>query len=1152
MSYSSKSNVGPQIANPGNVNESSISNNTVTKMLPLLDFHNFGHNTLIRGRTTGEVLEANDTDIDTYDGMAIGSKKLDYVGSSELQPTNVSISESLIDSYNYLMLSGYHIFPDDTNKTTSLNKLSITVSNISSIPSYVIDTPILFSFKTYNTNSKKVAAFGPMFIPYVGNCKEYFAYRDVSTAKTCNINESFFFDRTIVSNGSMLDKPSGDHIGTSAYWGSNNDTSLKWFEVSYELKSGSDLTNTSLDIRLMVDDARWHSSGHMHWTKDEKTITLGQSYSQRDNHYGDQVWNIRMRFNWTKDGVSHSAYMLYKDVKVWNNEWLNPVRHIAPYNDRLELNPSGSPLWIRVPVVKLRHHKYRSIQSITILPHPDMPVGVTFTMTFETNKGKITKHVTTGITDNTYSSTKIPSYKCTLIDNKLKDPLLECSNDSDLYYGDVETFYVEDTTNDLTIDMDVTTISNTKTIDTSGRELVSTTCIGNITNITCGGLIAPRANKQLIIAKGESQINISSTSTIKNIIKLSSRYTLTHVSSGNTYYYGVYDSIEDRHYSPNNLSDITEYLPKDSEVNIRNLNIITNNDKQLSFILKYDTNEIYYSIIDLDKFDLIRLFRDDSNIYSNNKVLSAYPIVNGKLIYKDTNTIIDQQWNSIPLDVITGSKEILMNTLVGNGDIAYMKGDLLNIRVSSGNSIMSITNNYTHNNIGVIYDTIEFVSSANNLPMLFPSIFIHSQSTGTSNTTEFTDGYGDLASLVYKLKRLMMYDWSNSLQIGTLVLGEASTGTAVVIKTPAIDELKKYTVMPEKLHSYINIQDLSLLGSCGTGVISIGLNTFSIVNNNIYKSSMYKLVPQSNSKLLDNDGYIRQTSNIIMTSNDKSTVFYSTDKNGNMYYMLSIPDIAISNIVSMGESFIVIGSFGIYRISSTNYNLIYKFNTSMGNAVIKAVGSAGFLAYIYNDKYSETSFNCIDGNYAINPSGYFAVRRDDSKNIFFSIGRDLSVIRLSNPTGYTSRLFNAINTDRSITESITLVDKNSGDVKVVDFFNGVDTTPASLTVRPIYIPVQDGIDFMVSRFRVFYTKLSNATTPYDISFTINIYKTIDSSDSITSCTSNIPFSTLNINENVVEIISINEESLSNRCVRIEFSKGIGIARLEAIGHYKQF
>jgi len=87
----------------------------------------------------------------------------------------------------------------------------------------------------------------------------------------------------------------------------------------------------------------------------------------------------------------------------------------------------------------------------------------------------------------------------------------------------------------------------------------------------------------------------------------------------------------------------------------------------------------------------------------------------------------------------------------------------------------------------------------------------------------------------------------------------------------------------------------------GSEFISIGGLNLAQSFGSLYRTSAFKLVPSDSKSIIDTIGEINTNGNIICVSTDLATHVYAVDRSGNANYVLSIPDVILSNIVSIGR-----------------------------------------------------------------------------------------------------------------------------------------------------------------------------------------------------------------------------------------------------------
>jgi len=937
----------------------------------------------------------------------------------------------------------------------------------------------------------------------------------------CIVNNNITMNRMLISNGGPIDIPFAGDTSSSQTWGFSVGSESVLTGLKLKYNSNMPFHESSIRIWMTVSNHRWD------WTYDEfdthavngyTTIGEGELFDHEVEYPSKAaIYGLEILFTYT---INEGDDPLYSRV-YFTNPYLyhNSAKHPNGYNIN-SYTIYGSPAYAS--------GKMRSIRKVT-MSADDLPDGVSIDITLNGVKQTITSDMIDNTTANRAISTE-SCYVCNDTDD-ITDPLLEVESSGSVASVNTNAYDVT-SNNDITVLMDINDISSASLINDNGVSVDSGVCLANITGVqSADGIDVTRSNIDVVVdneaISGPLSFEVSSTTS--KISKLSNRYMLTYVSAG-VKYFGVYDVLLDKYYSPSNLQLYGDYLP--TSFSVDNINIITDSNHDLSFIIEFDNKKLYYSIVRADSFSGSRLFEDD--VYRANTVLSIMPIDNGVILHSDRQFNLVQNWNNTRWANTDKTKKTSIGLICGNSDISYMKDGISTIDLASGYDILGFSTNFMTNNKMVIQDSIQMVTNTISFPNILPTCLLLSPTGDTIDDDDHYENglsYGDAQ---FYFKKMMGYNWGYSGSFGTMDDElTPSTGTSILCKTPAVDSENNYIVLPDKLIDTVGVEDVSLLGVCGNDVLAIANSSFSIFNKNIYESSIYKLVPKTNKALLDIYGDIRAIGNIVTISNDGATTLYSISKNGDISYMLGIPDTLVSNIVSMNQLLLAAGKTGLYLIKQSGYEKMYSFNDTREHAIIRAIDGKDFIVYCYNSTDAEIPYECTDGIYECT-DGNLLVNSIVGRFNTYRINKSLHVIEINTNSELAN--YNVINNNKPVTDDITIIGNNTTDVRVLDFTE--TKSDYTFTTRPIHVAVSSDADFTANEIRIYHKGYGD----------INVNIT-DGSSTIATYTETISGSDLD----VLGKSKINITPIILDYTKVEYTvdSTLCIDRIEAIGYYSK-
>jgi len=1026
-----------------NNQESSIVNNMPRNVVSVLNFESFGHNTSIEG-SIGGVAISGGSDTHSKEGRLSATNIIDLVEEDGYGSAETMSVYSYDKEFGHIVVYGNRYL--GTNALLNVETIEIKVSNPASGSTATFDIlqgPLTVPWKVYKEETTVEGehdyflSVGPVFIPVVTASMLNAQWR----SPAITVNGDIIIKRCVLSYGNYQMDREADYFNNS-------------IAAAYD-RGGSPLQG------LRIKDFDDGSLGG--------SLEVKVQYHNDKQEYLNNISSNTITISGTNNTsiVSSSKRFFSLQIVYITSEGARKFprfRNIDHYDGRNGVL-TGATIGLRQ--VHGVADYYGSVKSFTMEKgsFPD-GVGFKFTTTYggeaEFYSGDRNLQAEERYLRNLQAVDVTES-------SSLKDPLMQIRPSNTgwspgVTFTEIDVYSVVNRSNTeyTYISIDINNISSTKLASEAqpGKVVIGAIGLGTITGINGGNY----NSKQYIIedptvGKDTGDVTFGSSAPwYKNIYKLSERYFLTYATSRIQIsgivqrYFGMYDAIDNRHFSPKNILDNIDYtLPVLSSLFIESVNIITDNKHELGVVVKYNgitENSLtaYLTICRAASFNGARLVKSDS--YKKNKVLEIIPITEEDLSFTDnTYSFGERLQGGTPRFKERGVTKDF-GIICGNTDIAYEKNaESSNLNLNSGFSALIHAKRYMNKNTAIVRDSSLFAMFAISFPLYTPqaSIIPLDGDVVDDSVTwiDETDGMNyetDIGSILNMLKRMMGYNWKSDGDVGTFYNGATlapQTGTMIIAKTPSVNDQGDYNVLPSRIDDVIGV-DISIDPlRIGTSYLSVGGLGLTEENGFLYPSSSYKLVPKNVKNFLSTNGIIHSHGNIITVTTDTSTHLYAMDRSGNANYMLSIPDRIISNTVTVGAALIMLGTTGIYKFSEGTYSKIYETEVVMEYASIKAL----------EGKFYVAAFKDVDGSFA-----------------FYGISPVLGISRLEHNQSMDDYL--VIDSSRSVTDKLVLISTNTSVATKVVGEGSLHSQHGTVS-RPLSIVSKEGLVFKADRIQIY-------------------------------------------------------------------------------------
>lgn len=1095
MGFNNPSKIGSFSSQQGNDNDAAITIHKKNSVTIDLDLHKqFGQNTKVNG-SIGEVQEATFCNTSNEYGRIEASEIVSINDSSQYDALDVSIREmtfppqtseiqfnSIIEtalSQNVIIVNAIKNIGTEY-KNISKNKITlkgITIPAGSIIP----NTPLLIPIKKQVLDSEDVVAVSNIRIPIVS--PEILYNNPIAQKK-------------YTADGLIIDNKIALNSGYSFY--EQFDDSIEPVNTNkrVHIKHPNNNNISGIRIKHIGDPNVTVRAFGRHAHDEEYTNSLifdtgqivpGTDYIALGTRLEDGGYN-ELTIQVTNTSTGKISYVWFSDIRAERHKDWSTKKKWKNVND----DSTGFSLGI----VDGRYYIAESMKvfgDISWNPNFELTIEARFTDgsgDYYTVKGgladinvlyeKINHSPATVVTDESLIVDPFVQYiRGSSIDENFFFPKASImSKFSKVYYSSKEQVV------DITISLNQLNTSYYDNIE-------SYTMLGHITSITGPSLIEEKEDVSLIISDMNTSKDILrredyvSNVSISKIYKITDVYFITwyrtpfvDADTGiDIYSFGIYDSINNRHYTPRNMHDVKDYVPSSLDNNISYINILSSNSNNLSFIIDIkkdnDTISLYYNLVSLSEFNGALLY-DDSG-YRNNKILDV--VIIGQDINDIPNTIPTFDTDSSNEDKLLSNQLTIFNS---NSDILLKKNYNDQLKYGNGFSFHAVSKYFFSSPLAYIRDNINMASNVTAFPSLLPGMqqcFSNGDSLIKSGDNVVVDDY---ESVIYFSKLMGMFDFNvfNGLSTFTDGLLVPISGVDMLVSTPSINETSgTYKVLPNKIEDLINVSYNNSL-SLAKRIIPIGDKIYCYINNNLYQSSNIKLLPKDDNHLLDKFGNITSSANIIAVSSfnrdsQYSTSIYSMDRFNNANYLASIPDLIISNMIQSLRGLLFVCSNGIYILNQGSYTKLYNFPYQMQYSTIKAMNGKDFIVFAYTlDRYVDIPVRTADEE--------IVYTADNEEVTINTLGDNFKIFRVNNELGISEleiednlSLYEIITSNNTVTDDIVLIENTTNNMSILGFKveneSNVKSSLFSFSTRPINVEDQSDKVYMLEKVYI-YTK----------------------------------------------------------------------------------
>jgi len=1050
-----------------------------TTIQNLIDLKSFGQNTHITGGV-GEVLEATGCDTTKKMGRIEASEKIEAIDSDDYGKITLSKNTGL-SNRSLSMLTFWGIKRLDTSETfDSLNHLKLKSVQDSSIwgasfLSWFPNAPIVVPWKTYNDNTdddSKWLIVGPISIPFLNSLNG-----DGSTTGTIDgvVNRSIAMKFVSNTNG-RIDK---EYTGAGGVESLKHDSKpkngkLKGLKVRWT-GTGDAASRLKVTSSYIPDTLKTITEVVSDIAKDTPTTM----YLETNN-----IASLKLEYS---DSGSFNDTENFNFTKIWYSTLYG------------EYNPRSYPK-SELPTRPYQHNKvfyYFAVNTFVVEPPnlPGLQVWISSYYDDGSSTGWHEARMSGGVSLG-YDSEDIVGLNAYVgdLDETFTDPVLEAQTALTPTFSRFENVYAAK--GSVVIDIAIETLSGgiTEGSLTDKTRVDSSVGLAHITSVVGDAVDQPENETDVKIMVEDARAydfptettmhnDIYRDSTIYKIHRLSARYLLTFVESSfsvegvTVKYFGMYDTVSESHYTPQNFYEHLKYLPQSLSDELSEINVIsdTGNDLSVTITLN-DKTTFYLTIVRVDSFNAGKIYKDST--YKAQKTLTMMRIQDGTVANVDKDFELFVLFSA---SITKHSDRFLKRPVTlfnGNTDLMYERSSKdTNTNFGPGTAIFSSTKYLTTESVALIREPVSFVSGSYVLPMLLPSTaisFTNPDVTAIDFPSPATDinDVTDPSKNMYWFKLAMIYNFENDIGLGISARGFfglgllPSAGSVCLLNMPSIDgETRTYTALPEKATDYFGIDYLSNLNNIGTKVVPANNKTFVYSGSNLYESSNLKLVPSGTKPLLDKSGTISSSGNIVAVTTDNpsetdqvSTSFYQIDRNSYANYILSVPDRIISNIVHMASGIVFVCSTGIYMLTQNAYDKIYEFPIEIENAAIRAMNGIDFVIFAYTTQGISTAYSCTDGDYPCS-DGIYPVSERAGNSRLYRINKYMHISELETDNNLSK--YNIITSNNNVTDNISLIDVDTSTIVTLGFGSTLSTP--TFKFRPIEITTQSDDVFVADK-----------------------------------------------------------------------------------------
>lgn len=613
---------------------------------------------------------------------------------------------------------------------------------------------------------------------------------------------------------------------------------------------------------------------------------------------------------------------------------------------------------------------------------------------------------------NDISSTIMP-LNCSYISesnidtNKIFDPILslqkfctayECGCSSDSLNSEYEVATILNGTAD---DLEAT-VTDTAT---SGVSIITNKIIPTVNYVICttGNISQPPGYT-------------FDTPQLYNIIKLSAKFSLTWIKMNKAYdygYFGVLNTDTNRHYTAHNIYDDKDYnLIFNAMPTINRIQIVTSTQVSIVLLLHVEYENIatgqtieYNLYITLSQISLL-----PASIFIKDKAYKDQYVCEQYAIEKNSGQILYKNISCSAVGVSAADTFFADNSISKTFALIEYDDNICLPSSNIGNAQLNISSimtwpsySFLSKSIFNIYDTTNFASNTYKLIFVHPvdgviwAVDDIGEATYEDLTTYTTEAQQIVAALYYSYRLLNINASANNTigGIGRIPM----PGTLSIGSLPSIDRnLKTYAVLPEKVATILNIDNINNLNVLGSEIIPANDKSYTRIGNDVYQSSVIKLVTSTRKTLFDMQGDIYYSGNIFIVSSIGKSSLYMVNENSIPTFIMSISDEIILNPVKINEDLIMIGKKYIH---SMQRGVIYEFAAAINNADIKPVNSNGYTLYVFDGSVDETALTTNDGialatndmNTGLDESLTVDMYSEDATQIY-NIGRKGEIVQI--------------------------------------------------------------------------------------------------------------------------------------------------------------
>lgn len=537
--------------------------------------------------------------------------------------------------------------------------------------------------------------------------------------------------------------------------------------------------------------------------------------------------------------------------------------------------------------------------------------------------------------------------------------------------GQVPSFY---------IDMDMDTISKSDGIPIQRGDVIldsnSDTAISysTITNVHSKGVVTNQSDSTLLYVDNKlSDLIVDDSYSIRKVYRIASDIYLTIVDSGMRYrgsndsklYFGVYDTKNNKHYTPDNIESIMNILPnRDSNITIDTVKQIAVSNYRYSFIVKYNNTSLYMSFNSVQSFSgHVFSSREDKNKW----ILQCYDVTANSIISSKFNNIFNQYGSFKIRDY--ANREAVRPISIGiagsTKDFVISGGSDYSYELNYGCPLPITTDDMFTEMFGIANDITEFSFNSFCIPILFPtsiinitnpfSVDISYKQNVDDSTAQYLPGEELTPDIIhYAVKAILGIQFG----LGHNCTGvDSNTNTSVprrqvlsVFTPPSIAPIdRQYNTTPQRFDELTGMP-IENIGLVGTGTVphkQLGLVEYQ---SKLYTSSKrYRLVPADKNPIIDEVGNFISNGFIVARSNKNGSSIYIMDDSTKFTLLGSIPAEIVSSVYKAGGLYTFATKSGIYTVSQSRIIKLYNFTNPVEHVYIDNLDGHSF-TYITNRK----------------------------------------------------------------------------------------------------------------------------------------------------------------------------------------------------------